>query len=319
MNWALAGFPSFSEINSILFFKPGRSEGLISPYIYSILILLGINVILSVSLTLLNGFCGMFTMGHAGFMAIGAYASSSAMMFLIPEATPLFLKLILGLLIGGGISALIGFLIGISVLRLNGDYLGMVTLGFGEIIRITILNIDAVGGARGMTDIPQMINLFSIMFLVLVVVLFTKRIRDSKYGRTMFAIKENELATRLMGINPTNIKVQTFVISSFLAGLAGACFAHSEGYLSTQTFSFVKSFEIIAMNVIGGLGSISGAIIGGALLTILPEGFRVLQDFTGIDLRMIIYALTITLIMIFLPQGLFGSKKGKVKEFPWLK
>jgi branched-chain amino acid transport system permease protein len=240
-------------------------------------------------------------------------------MFVIPSSAPLFVKLLAAVFIGGSMSAIVGSVIGYSSLRLAGDYLGMVTLGFGEIIRIAILNIDAVGGARGMIDIPQFTNLFSVMFISALIVLIVKRIRESRFGRTMFAIKENEIAAQMMGINPTKIKVQAFVFSSFMAGMAGALFAHSEGYLSTQTFTFVKSFEIIAMNVIGGLGSISGAIVGGALLTVLPEGFRVLQDFTGIDLRMIIYALTITLIMIFLPQGLMGSKNGNVKEFKWLK
>jgi len=320
ISWILAGFPIGETILSdIFFFKPLRTSGLISPYVYSILILLGINIILSVSLSLLNGFCGMFTMGHAGFMALGAYGSASFMLFVLPQETPLIFKLISGVLVGGILSGTIGYFIGYSSLRLAGDYLGMVTLGFGEIIRIAILNIDAVGGARGMIDIPQFTNIFSVLFFSSLSVLLVKRIRDSRYGRTMFAIKENEIAAQMMGINPTQIKVKAFVFSSFMAGIAGALFAHSEGYLSTQTFSFVKSFEIIAMNVIGGLGSISGAVIGGALLTILPEGFRVLQDFTGIDLRMIIYALTITFIMIFLPQGLMGSRSGKVKEFKWLK
>jgi branched-chain amino acid transport system permease protein len=320
VSWTLGGFPVGNKfIDEIFFLKPLRASGILSPYLYSILILLGINVMLSVSLTLLNGFCGLFTMGHAGFMAVGAYSSASFIMFALPASAPYAVKLILGILIGGFVAAALGFFIGYSSLRLAGDYLGMVTLGFGEIIRIAILNIDAVGGARGMIDIPQFTNLFSVLFLSSLVVLVVKRIRESRYGRTMFAIKENEIAAQMMGINPTKIKVQAFVFSSFMAGIAGALFAHSEGYLSTQTFTFVKSFEIIAMNVIGGLGSISGAIVGGALLTVLPEGFRVLQDFTGIDLRMIIYALTITLIMIFLPQGLMGSKNGNVKEFKWLK
>jgi branched-chain amino acid transport system permease protein len=320
ISWILSGFPlSANAFNEVFFLKPLRASGILSPYVYSILILLGINVILSVSLSLLNGFCGMFTMGHAGFMALGAYGSASFMMFVLPQETPFVFKLISGVLVGGGLAGIIGYFIGYSSLRLAGDYLGMVTLGFGEIIRIAILNIDAVGGARGMIDIPQFTNLFSVLFFSSLSVLLVKHIRDSRYGRTMFAIKENEIAAQMMGINPTEIKVKAFVFSSFMAGVAGALFAHSEGYLSTQTFSFVKSFEIIAMNVIGGLGSISGAIIGGALLTVLPEGFRVLQDFTGIDLRMIIYALTITLIMIFLPQGLMGSRAGKVKEFKWLK
>jgi len=144
-------------------------------------------------------------------------------------------------------------------------------------------------------------------------VLFVKRLRDGRHGRAMLAIKENEMAANLMGISPIAIKIKAFALSSFMAGMAGALFAHSEGYLSTQTFTFVKSFEVIAMNVIGGLGSISGAIMGGAILTLLPEVLRKLQDFTGVDLRMLIYAFTMVLIMILRPQGILGTK-----EWKWL-
>lgn len=310
LNFILGGF---SVSPAALFYeKPGRFTGLISPYYYSVLIILGINIILSVSLALLNGFTGLFTMGHAGFMAIGAYTSASVVMFLLPTA-PFVVQLIVGSLAAGLIAGLVGFLIGISCLRLAGDYLGMVTLGFGEIIRIILLNVDAVGGARGMTDIPVYMNLGSVFLLTIVTILVIKRVRDGRLGRAMLSIKENEMAANMMGINPLNIKVKAFVISSFIAGLAGSFFAHSEGYLSTQTFTFVKSFEVIAMNVVGGLGSLSGAIMGGAILTILPEGLRVVQDITGIDLRMIIYALTIILIMILRPQGLMGNK-----EWKWL-
>lgn len=310
LNFVLGGF---SISTAALFYeKPGRFSGLISPYYYSVLIILGINVILSVSLALLNGFTGLFTMGHAGFMAIGAYISASVVMFLLPNA-PFFVQLIVGSLAAGIVAGAVGFLIGTSCLRLAGDYLGMVTLGFGEIIRIMLLNIEAVGGARGMTDIPVYMNLGSVFLLSIVTILVIKRVRDGRLGRAMLSIKENEMAANMMGINPLNIKVKAFVISSFFAGLAGSFFAHSEGYLSTQTFTFVKSFEVIAMNVVGGLGSLSGAIMGAGILTVLPEGLRVVQDITGIDLRMIIYAITIILIMILRPQGLMGNK-----EWKWL-
>ncbi|HXH32238.1 MAG TPA: branched-chain amino acid ABC transporter permease [Bacteriovoracaceae bacterium] len=304
---------SFSFQPSALFWtKPGRFDGLISPYYYSVLILLSINIILSVSLALLNGFTGLFTMGHAGFMAIGAYSSAYLVSTYLPTA-PFVIQLAVGALAAGVFSAAVGFFIGISCLRLAGDYLGMVTLGFGEIIRIILLNIDAVGGARGMTDIPVFMNLGSVFLLTLITILVIKRIRDGRLGRAMLSIKENEMAANMMGINPLSIKVRAFVISSFMAGVAGAFFAHSEGYLSTQTFTFVKSFEIIAMNVVGGLGSISGAILGAGILTVLPEALRKLQDITGIDIRMIIYALTMILIMILRPQGIMGNR-----EWKWL-
>ncbi len=309
-NFILSSFGLNAD--ALLFTKPDRFNGLISPYYYSILVLLGINIILSTSLCLINGFTGLFTMGHAGFMAIGAYTSAFVISKFFPTS-PMLVQLMIGLLVGGSIAAISGFVIGFSSLRLSGDYLGMVTLGFSEIIRILILNIDAVGGARGMTEIPQFINIGTIIFLTLAITVLIKRIRDSKFGRAMLAVKENEMAANLMGINPLKIKVQAFVLSSFFAGVAGACFAHSEGYLSTQTFTFVKSFEIIAMNVIGGLGSLSGAMMGGAILTVLPEALRKVQDFTGVDLRMVLYSLTMILIMILKPQGLMGTK-----EMKWL-
>ena len=310
LNFIMGGF-TFSA--ALLFWeKPGRFTGLISPYYYSVLILLGINIILSVSLMLLNGLTGLFTMGHAGFMAIGAYTSASVVTFLLPDA-PFIVQLIAGSLSAGLAAGLIGFLIGTSCLRLAGDYLGMVTLGFGEIIRIVLLNVDAVGGARGMTDIPVYMNLGSVFFLTIVIIIVIKRISFGRLGRAMLAIKENEMAANMMGINPLNIKVQAFVISSFMAGIAGSFFAHSEGYISTQTFTFAKSFEIIAMNVVGGLGSLSGAIMGAGILTVLPEALRKVQDITGLDIRMVIYALTMVLIMILRPQGLMGNK-----EWKWL-
>lgn len=310
LNFILGGFNL--NLDALFYSKPGRFTGLISPYYYSVLIILSINVILSVSLALLNGFTGLFTMGHAGFMAIGAYTSASIVSFLMPEA-PFVLQMLVGSLAAGAFAAAVGFLIGISCLRLAGDYLGMVTLGFGEIIRIILLNINAVGGARGMTDIPVFMNLGSVLLLTIVAILVIKRIRDGRLGRAMLAIKENEMAANMMGINPLAIKIKAFVISSFLAGIAGSFFAHSEGYLSTQTFTFVKSFEVIAMNVVGGLGSLSGAIMGAGILTVLPEALRKVQDLTGVDLRMVIYALTMILIMILRPQGLMGNK-----EWKWL-
>ena len=310
INFIMGGFTPSAAL--LFWEKPGRFTGLISPYYYSVMILLLINVILSVSLMLLNGLTGLFTMGHAGFMAIGAYCSASVVTFLLPDA-PFVVQLLAGSLSAGIAAGLVGFLIGTSCLRLAGDYLGMVTLGFGEIIRIVFLNIDAVGGARGMTDIPVYMNLGSILLMTVIIVIIIKRISNGRLGRSMLAIKENEMAANMMGINPLEVKVKAFVISSFMAGIAGSFFAHSEGYISTQTFTFAKSFEVIAMNVVGGLGSLSGAIMGAGILTVLPEALRKVQDITGLDIRMVIYALTMILIMILRPQGLMGNK-----EWKWL-
>jgi branched-chain amino acid transport system permease protein len=192
-------------------------------------------------------------------------------------------------------------LVGIPSLRLRGDYLAIVTLGFGEIIRVLILNIDAVGGARGFTGIPRLSNFFWVYLLAFASIAVTRNLVRSSYGRAFLAIRENEIAAQSMGVDVTRHKVLAFVIGAVFAGMAGCLFGHFTMYLHTNTFTFVKSFEIIIMVAIGGLGSIEGAVLGAVLLTVLPEAFR---GFEG--MRMILYSLALILIMIFRPQGILG-------------
>jgi branched-chain amino acid transport system permease protein len=198
-------------------------------------------------------------------------------------------------------TALAGLVVGIPSLRLRGDYLAIVTLGFGEIIRVLILNIDAVGGARGFTGIPKLSNFFWVFLLAYACIAVTRNLVRSSYGRAFLAIRENEIAAQSMGVDVTRHKVLAFVIGAVFAGMAGCLFGHFTMYLHTNTFTFVKSFEIIIMVAIGGLGSIEGAVLGAVLLTVLPEAFR---GFEG--LRMILYSLALILIMIFRPQGILG-------------
>ena len=281
------------------------------PYYYQIIILAGINIILAVSLNLTNGIAGQFSIGHAGFFAVGAYVSASLTYYAGPAIRscmpflPLMVQdgvlLVLALLVAALATALAGLLVGIPSLRLRGDYLAIVTLGFGEIIRVLILNIDAVGGARGFTGIAKLSNFFWVYLLVAAVVATVWNLVRSSYGRAFLAIRENEIAAQAMGVDVTRHKVIAFVISSMFAGMAGCLFGHYTMYLHTNTFTFLKSFEIIIMVSIGGLGSIEGSVLGAILLTVLPEAFRGFESY-----RMIIYALALILIMIFRPQGILG-------------
>jgi branched-chain amino acid transport system permease protein len=282
------------------------------PYYYQILMLAGINVILAVSLNLTNGITGQFSIGHAGFFAIGAYAAASVSVYAGPglqaslAALPPFatesIVLLLASAVGVTAASLAGWLVGMPSLRLRGDYLAIVTLGFGEIIRVLILNIDAVGGARGFTGIPQYSNAFWIGLGVVGAIATVRHILRSSHGRALLAIREDEIAAQAMGIAVTRHKVTAFVIGAAFAGLAGSLFGHFTMYLHTNSFTFVKSFEIIIMIALGGLGSLAGAAVGAVVLTVLPELFRGFAEY-----RMVIYALALILIMIYRPQGLLGK------------
>jgi len=292
-------------------------EGLsISPYYLQILSLAGINIILAVSLNLINGVTGQFSIGHAGFMAIGAYVSAfitltfgerlrDALGFLpVPAQNAVILLVVLAA--GAVCAAIAGFFVGVPSLRLRGDYLAIVTLGFGEIIRVFILNIDAVGGARGLGGIPQLANFFWIYLFAAATILVVSRIVRSSFGRTLIAIREDEIAAEAMGVNTTRSKVISFVVSSAMAGIAGGLFAHYLMYLHTNSFTFVRSFEIIIMVVIGGLGSITGSVLGAVLFIGLTEGLREFAQY-----RMLLFSLLLVVIMIVRPQGILGHRELK--------
>jgi branched-chain amino acid transport system permease protein len=284
----------------------------LNPYALQIAELCGINVILAVSLNLINGFTGQFSIGHAGFMAIGAYGTGwmavtfgpriqAALSFLPLEAQQGVVVLV-GLAFGAFLAAIGGLLVGVPSLRLRGDYLAIVTLGFGEIIRVVILNIDAIGGARGYTGIPNLAGFGWVFFVVILTVIAEHNLVGSSFGRTLIAVREDEIAAEAMGVNVTRAKVAAFVASSTIAGIAGGLFAYYNMYLHTNSFTFIKSIEFIIMVVIGGLGSTLGAVVGAAIYTILIEVLRVSAQY-----RMVAFSLMLILIMIFRPQGLFGS------------
>jgi branched-chain amino acid transport system permease protein len=304
----------------------------VGPYPAKILVDIGINVILAVSLNLVNGFTGQFSIGHAGFMAVGGYTAGFIVYYgsyrlwgvgleVHPGGDLLYLG---ACVVGGGVAALLGFVVGLPSLRLRGDYLAIVTLGFGEILRVLLQRTDDVlidakeiggrsllslanniGGALGFTGLPYYTNFFYVYVFVTITLVVAYRLKDSTYGRAFLSIRENEIAAEAMGINTTKYKVRAFVLSSFFAGIAGALFAHEVGTsLNPRELGFQKSFDIVIMVVLGGMGSVSGAALAAVILTILPELLRQFAQY-----RMIIYALALIVMMIVRPQGLFGVRE----------
>jgi len=289
----------------------------VNPYVLQVLILCGIHIILAVGLNLINGFTGQFSIGHAGFMAVGAYVSAAFTYYLgrgyvtelaaatgIPAAWVTGGVFLVALVLGGLAAAVAGLLVGLPSLRLRGDYLAIVTLGFGEIIRVIILNIDAVGAARGFADIPPWSSLAWVLFWVAVTVAVCWNLVHSTHGRAFIAIREDEVAAEALGIDTTRYKVIAFVIGALFAGVAGGLFAHHLAYLHTNSFTFVKSIEIVIMVVLGGMGSITGSVIAAIVLTVLPEALRPVKDY-----RMVIYSLLLIILMLARPQGLFGTRE----------
>ena len=292
-------------------------------YFLRVIMLCGINVILAVSLNLVNGFTGQFSIGHAGFMAIGAYTSAVVTMKVLPSAIaamaaagvpPIFAHgaaLLVATLAGGSLAAVAGLAVGLPSLRLRGDYLAIVTLGFGEIIRVVILNVDAIGGARGLSGVPAYTNFFWVALWVVVVVGVSYNLLASTHGRAMLAIREDEIAAESLGVPTTRYKVLAFVVSAFFAGVAGALYAHYDSYLNPASFTFLRSIEIIAMIVLGGMGSVSGAIMAAVALTVLPEALRGVKEY-----RMVIYAMLLIVLMITRPSGIMGTRELKL---PWFR
>src|SRR5690242_10405940 len=284
--------------------------GLLNPYYTRIMMLCGISITLAVSLNLINGFTGQFSIGQAGFMAIGAYSSAYfSVTWGMNLANSLgggklgwIVALTLATLVGAVAAGIAGLAVGIPSLRLRGDYLAIVTLGFGQIIVVFLNNIEAVGGARGYSGIPIVQRFFWIFLVAVLTIAIVYNIVNSAFGRALISIRDDELAAEAMGVHTTRYKVMAFVISSAMAGAGGVLLAHFDGYLNPKSFEFIKSFEILIMIILGGLGSIVGSIIGAILLTILPESLRAFAEY-----RMVIYSLLLIVLMITRPQGLLGS------------
>ena len=277
------------------------SANVINSYYKGIITLTLINIVLAVSLNLIVGFTGQLCLGHAGFMSIGAYVSA---VLTQKAGMPFIVSIFIAAIIACVFAALIGY----PTLKLTGDYFAITTLAFCEIIRIIIMNIDAVGGARGFTGIPKETN-FTIAFLFMVItVIVIYNIIHSSQGRAMLSVRENEIAAESMGINAFKYKMIAFIIGAFFAGLAGGLYAHYMGYIQPASFDFNKSIDYLTFVVFGGMGSLSGSIIATIVLTFLPELLRGLGEF-----RMLIYPLALIILMIFRPQGLLGDKELSLK------
>ncbi len=266
---------------------------------------IGINIILAVSLNLINGYTGQFSLGHAGFMAVGAY-TASVITNQFGELNPFFSGAVfLGALLAGGLlAALAGLLVGIPTLRLRGDYLAIVTLGFGEIIRVIFQNMQSVGGARGLSVMHGWTNFFWAFGFAAVTVYVVTALVHSTYGRGFIAVRDDEVAASAMGISTTKYKVTAFVVGAFFAGIAGGLYAHSKQFITPGGFGFMQSIAIVVMVILGGMGNTVGVIIAAVLLTLLPEFLRPVAEY-----RMIIYSLLLIILMLTRPQGLFSLRK----------
>ncbi len=283
-------------------------SGAFNRYYLGIVIDVGINIILAVSLNLINGHTGQFSLGHAGFMAVGGYLAAKVTLVwgasVPPAAQPLLF--LAALLIGGLVAAVAGLAVGVPSLRLRGDYLAIVTLGFGEIIRVVFQTSEFFGAATGLTGIAKLTTFGWAWALAAVTVYVVATIVNSTYGRGFIAVHDDEIAASAMGINPVRYKVTAFVIGAFFAGIAGGLYAHHKLVLKPDGFDFVKSIEIVVMVILGGMGRTVGVILAAIILTILPELLRGVAEY-----RMIIYSLLIILLMLTRPQGLFTfGKKG---------
>ena len=268
--------------------------GLLSAFWQLNLIFAGINIILAAGLNLINGYTGQFSLGHAGFMAVGAYVG-------VVLTTNFHINFPLALIAGGAAAGVLGALIGLPTLRLRGDYLAIATLGLGEIVRIVIINVPYVGGAAGFKGIPHLTNFTWVFFIMLGTLFIIKNFVNSRHGRACLAIRENEIAAEAMGIYTTKYKVLAFTMGAAFAGVAGVLFGHNMYILNPSSFTFMQSFNILIMVVMGGLGSMTGSVAGALVVTFLSAA---LASFP--NARMIIYAIALILLMFYRPQGLFG-------------
>lgn len=287
-------------------------SGWVDPYTTQVIVFAAINVILAVSLNLVMGETGQFSLCHAAFMAVGAYTAALLTGKALPSLLPGLswtgtslasqLSFLPVLAAGGAVAAVAGLIVGGPSLRLRGDYLAMVTLGFGEIIRVLLQNTNAVGGARGMEGIVPATNLFWAVGFAAVTLYTMISLVRSTYGRGFQAVRDDEIAAAAMGIDTTRVKVTAFVIGAFFAGVAGGLYAHAVEFISPEGFNFLRSFEIIVMVILGGLGRPVGVAIAAVLITLLNEWLRDLSQY-----RMVVYALIIILFMIYRPTESLGT------------
>ncbi len=271
---------------------------LVDPYLLQILVNIGIAIIMALGLNIITGITGQLSLGHAAFMSIGAFASA---LITIKLGLPFGLNLLLS----GIVAALVGAAIGYPILRLTGDYLAICTLGFAEIVKVVFLNLEITNKALGLTvpapksAIPMPFYVWGVAILSIILVCFMK---ESRFGRALKAIRDDEIAAEAMGINIARYKVQSFAIGSFMAGVGGGLYAHFLNYINPSDFGFLKSVDILSMVVLGGLGSIAGTVFGASVLAAAPEFLRFMSQY-----RMLVYGGLLVFMMVFRPNGLLGG------------
>jgi branched-chain amino acid transport system permease protein len=274
-------------------------------YYLQILLIVGIFITLTLSLNLINGFCGQFSLGHAGFWGAGAYASAIySVYFALPVAAPI--NMAIACLVGFLASALCGIIIGVPCLRLKGDYLAIATLGFGEIVRIIIMHTEMAGGPRGFINIPHWANIYWVYAVAVLTIAFMLNLKRTTYGRAIISIREDEIAAENMGVNLFHYKLFSFIVGAGIAGIAGALFAHTQQFLHPSNFNFMWSVIILVMVILGGQGSVTGSVIGAVLLTLFPEVLRFIGGHAS-DWRMPIYSVLLIVLMLARPEGIFGA------------
>jgi len=297
----------------------------INAYLQLVLMYIGINIILSASLNLVNGYMGEFSVGHAGFMAVGAYTTSVLNVWLFSQSqvfgppvlapsSALYLFPIT-LLLGGVAAALAGLLVAVPSFRTRGDYLAIITLAVNYIVKSSIENLQVIGGARGfmgmraiVNSMQEVVNLPWIMIWIVISVGFTlwilRHFVTSTYGKGIVALRDDEIAAEIMSVNTRKMKIVAFMLSSGLAGIAGGLFAHVLGYINPGTFTIMKSTEVLVMVYLGGMGSLSGSVLSAVGLTVLLELLRPLQV-----IKWVVVPLLLILVMLFRPEGIMGHRE----------
>ncbi|QEM69812.1 branched-chain amino acid ABC transporter permease [Geobacter sp. FeAm09] len=270
----------------------------IDPYFLQILVNIGIGITLALGLNVITGLTGQLSLGHAAFMSVGAFTGA---LLTLKTGTPFYLNLILS----GLFTAAVGALIGWPILRLTGDYLAICTLGFAEIVKVVFLNLEITNKALGLTvPTPQTALPMPVIVLIVAIIMIVAStfIQNSRFGRALKAIRDDEIAAESMGINIARYKVQAFAVSTFMAGVGGCLYAHFLGYINPSDFGFLKSVDMLSMIVLGGLGSIPGAVIGASILSTAPEVLRFMSQY-----RMLVYGALMVFLMVFRPNGLLGG------------
>jgi branched-chain amino acid transport system permease protein len=295
------------------------AQAFVSDQYFLRIVVISVNVVLAVSLNVVNGFTGQFSLGHAGFMAVGAYtaakitlACAGVRLAFLPEAVSDQLFFALALAAGMGMAAVTGFIVGMPSLRLRGDYLAIVTLGFGEIIRSIIENTAFLGTALGLQGLPRRTNVVWLGVSAIATIVMARRLAVSTQGRALFAIREDEIAAEAMGVDTTGYKVRAFTISAAYAGLAGGLVGHAIQMVTPNMFTFIRSIEVVVLVVLGGLGSITGSILTAIVLGVAIEEARGFDQY-----RMVVYAFLLIVLMLLRPQGIFGSRE--VWDLPLLR